>query len=83
MVCVSLVAEVGCGRRGSRQARIIGGHDALPGEFPWIVSVRRHGGHFCGGTLIHSRVVLTAAHCLCRSDLITANIMIIYSSPNR
>ncbi|KAL1124436.1 hypothetical protein AAG570_001064, partial [Ranatra chinensis] len=58
------VADVACGRV-SRTGRIVGGVEATPGEFPWLVSITRRGGHFCGGTLIHHNWVLTAAHCLC------------------
>ncbi|KAK9510989.1 hypothetical protein O3M35_005651 [Rhynocoris fuscipes] len=58
-------ADVACGRGIRRGSRIVGGTDAAQGEFPWIVSITRRGGHFCGGTLINSKWVLTAAHCLC------------------
>ncbi|XP_073988611.1 trypsin-1-like isoform X2 [Rhodnius prolixus] len=61
------VADVACGRSG-RTGRIIGGTDATPGEFPWIVSITRRGGHFCGGTLLNNKWVLTAAHCLCTGN---------------
>ena len=34
-------------------------------KYPWMVSlVSSGGGHFCGGTLVASRYVVTAAHCL-------------------
>lgn len=48
--------------KGSRPL-IVGGVEAVPGEFPFIVSLRDSSGHFCGGSLILPDVVLTAAHC--------------------
>jgi secreted trypsin-like serine protease len=49
--------------------RIIGGRDAEVDEWPWMVSLQRFDTqkyvwvHFCGGSLINSRTILTAAHC--------------------
>ena len=77
------VADVPCGQGniGTRTARLIGGQNAIPHEFPWMVSISRKGGHFCGGTILNSRFVLTAAHCLCSwvncaSSVICAHVWI-------
>ncbi|XP_050463977.1 testisin-like [Cataglyphis hispanica] len=59
------LADVPCGISGIREARIVGGQDAIQGEFPWLVSITRKGGHFCGGAILNSRFILSAAHCLC------------------
>ncbi|XP_016922548.1 clotting factor G beta subunit-like [Apis cerana] len=65
-------ADVPCGQGniGIRTARLVGGQNAIPHEFPWMVSISRKGGHFCGGTILNSKYVLTAAHCLCSSTSI-------------
>ncbi|XP_041432269.1 serine protease 27 [Xenopus laevis] len=47
------------------KTRIVGGVNAVHGEWPWQVNLRRPGGDFiCGGVLISSKWVVTAAHCV-------------------
>ncbi|XP_066913100.1 chymotrypsinogen B-like [Clytia hemisphaerica] len=46
-----------------RRKRIVDGSDATPGAWPWIVSIKRHGLHQCGGTILSKTKILTAAHC--------------------
>ncbi|NXK62658.1 HABP2 protein, partial [Sylvietta virens] len=59
-----------CGQPEVRRTRkkIYGGSKATPGKHPWMASLQRHTPfgniHLCGGVLIKSCWVLTAAHCL-------------------
>ncbi|KAM7356121.1 trypsin 3A1 isoform 1-T1 [Cochliomyia hominivorax] len=48
-----------------RNPRIVGGLEASRHEMPYIVSLTRRGGHFCGATIIHEKWLLTAGHCIC------------------
>ncbi|NXQ50453.1 HABP2 protein, partial [Catharus fuscescens] len=59
-----------CGQPEVRRTvkKIYGGSKARPGKHPWMAYVDIHTTdgeeHFCGGVLIKSCWVLTAAHCL-------------------
>ncbi|XP_075948287.1 trypsin-like [Anarhichas minor] len=62
-----------CGR-AVKNTSIVGGRDAAPGSWPWLVSLNSFGYHFCSGSLINKQWVLTAAHCLYRRDLHTITV---------
>ncbi|XP_023345529.1 chymotrypsin-2 isoform X2 [Eurytemora carolleeae] len=52
---------------GSNFNKIVGGVDAVPGEFPWMVMVKIEKG-VCGGTIISRKHILSAAHCFVDKD---------------
>jgi len=55
-----------CGvKGGDSHTRIVGGHETKEHEYPWQVLLVLRDGQlpWCGGTLISSTHVLTAAHC--------------------
>ncbi|XP_063705120.1 trypsin-4-like [Culicoides brevitarsis] len=50
-------------RRPVSDHRIVGGFQTAIQTFPYQVSLMRSGTHICGGSIISSKWVLTAAHC--------------------
>ncbi len=43
---------------------IVGGTNVPNGAYPFMASVQQNNSHFCGGSVINSTWVLTAAHCV-------------------
>ncbi|XP_023165367.2 cationic trypsin-like isoform X1 [Drosophila hydei] len=66
LLCQLTLADIG------NETRIINGFDCDIEEVPYQVSLRRlrqeryrrGSGHFCGGSILSRRVIVTAAHCL-------------------
>ncbi|XP_027877310.1 uncharacterized protein prss56 isoform X1 [Xiphophorus couchianus] len=67
-------AQAVCGQRSSRvqnntqpRSRIVGGSPAPLGSWPWLVNLQLNGELMCGGVLVDSSWVVTAAHCFAGS----------------
>ena len=56
-----------------KASRIVGGTEVAPAnKYPWAVAiVSSLGGQFCGGTLVASKYVVTAAHCMFTDNELT------------
>lgn len=66
---LSFAVQAMPGKQNPIGIKIIGGVQSKQGEFPYIVSLySKFYGHFCGGSLIAQRWVLTAAHCVIPDD---------------
>lgn len=58
-----ILFQVDCGTR-AKVPRIIGGVEATLGRWPWQVSLYYSNRHTCGGSIITSQWIVTAAHCV-------------------
>ena len=49
-----------------KSSRIVGGTEVSPAnKYPWVVALLHSDGYlFCGGTLVASKYVVTAASCM-------------------
>jgi trypsin len=79
LAAISLLppASAGAQSNGSVQPRVVGGQQVSISQYPWQAAVvynpskasgTAHDRQFCGGSLVTSRIVITAAHCVYDSD---------------
>lgn len=82
-----LALLVGCAlaRSAVDFRRVIGGEDAEKGQFPHQVSLRSRfsNSHFCGGSIISTRFILTAAHCTQDQNARPKNVYVIVGALHR
>ncbi|MEY9363576.1 secreted trypsin-like serine protease [Bradyrhizobium yuanmingense] len=67
------------------QYRIIGGADADPAQWPFLVGIfaPNFGAPFCGGSLVNKQWVVTAAHCVVVSPgVVESSISVRQSAPS-
>jgi trypsin len=81
LACLALVllAVVPAADAQSPEPRVVGGHTTTIEQYPWqaaivasssdFPSLNAHIRQFCGGSLLTSRIVITAAHCVYDNDL--------------
>ncbi|XP_056220632.1 chymotrypsin-like elastase family member 2A [Seriola aureovittata] len=68
--CIGLICAEAPFNHNVHNERVIGGHDAKPNTWRWQISLQMDSYndgsyyHLCGGTLIDSFFIMTAAHCI-------------------
>ncbi|KAM4742700.1 transmembrane protease serine 5 isoform 4-T4 [Anableps anableps] len=67
-----------CGTR-AKLPRIIGGVEAMLGRWPWQVSLYYSNRHTCGGSIITSQWIVTAAHCVHNYRLPQVSSWVVYA----
>lgn len=64
ILLITVVPSFESDNSDSYEDRIVGGFETTISQHPHQVSLRRRGGHICGGSIIAATKVLTAAQCL-------------------
>lgn len=62
------INPISCGKRTNlrvvRSNKIVGGQQAASEDWTWQVALTNQGKFACGGSLINSQWIVTAAHCI-------------------
>ena len=72
-------ASCGCSSNPASVSRIVGGESAGKSTWDWAVSISINGTALCGGAILSSSWVITAAHCL---PGVSASQVIVYAGSN-
>ncbi|KMY95917.1 prostasin [Drosophila simulans] len=77
-VAASIFLEPHCGNYIA--PKISGGYNAAFHYSAWMAAINNKTHFICGGTLIHKRFVLTAAHCIRGQDVLSVGLGAYYKS---
>ncbi|CAF4938883.1 unnamed protein product, partial [Rotaria sp. Silwood1] len=72
-------ASCGCSRNSATVSRIVGGETANSATWGWAVSISIANTYLCGGSIISSSWIITAAHC---AEGFTASQFKVYAGSN-
>ncbi len=72
-------ATCGCSSNPASLSRIVGGEAAGQSTWGWAVSISINGDSLCGGSILSSTWIITAAHCL---SGVSASNVIVYAGSN-
>lgn len=54
LIAKSTSLDCQCGQQ-QVNGKIMGGREAVPNAYPWMVMMKQHNFHMCGGVLINDR----------------------------
>ncbi|XP_066594934.1 chymotrypsin-1-like [Prorops nasuta] len=63
-IAVLLFAGLSLCIYGLPSGRIVGGHDASEGKYPYLAVIKVLDQHYCAGSIVNKRFILTTAQCI-------------------
>ncbi|XP_017111172.1 trypsin-4 [Drosophila elegans] len=64
LILAASLSRVDAAAQRTPDSRIVNGREAVEGEFPYQLSLRRQTVHICGASILSSNWAITAAHCI-------------------